>query len=112
MAMAAYAAKNKKLQLLVAALCLAAAAARPYEWEGEKTAAEQKCQVPNKVDACAKQFEELNKSYKETKTVFTPPCCMELREQLGCACVLRDAIKNAGLIDIGKPFCVDGSGCK
>ncbi|KAJ1269867.1 hypothetical protein BS78_06G010700 [Paspalum vaginatum] len=96
MAMAAYAAKNKKLQLLVAALCLAAAAARPYEWEGEKTAAEQKCQVPN----------------KRPRRSFTPPCCMELREQLGCACVLRDAIKNAGLIDIGKPFCVDGSGCK
>ncbi|OEL18950.1 hypothetical protein BAE44_0020031 [Dichanthelium oligosanthes] len=100
---------NKKLQLaavLYLALVVAAAATR-HEAEMIK----QECTVPEKVEACVQQIQDDLTKPREMETLLKPSCCVELREQLGCACALRDAVLKAGL-DIGAPFCTKASGCQ
>ncbi|CAL5035872.1 unnamed protein product [Urochloa decumbens] len=68
------------------------------------------CQVPNNVTACVQQildFKEQNQG-----KLLSPDCCKQLTEQFGCACVLRNALKEANLLDIQKPFCVKGTACE
>lgn len=103
--MANSAASNKKLQLAALSLLVLVVAAAATD--------QQQCRVPEEVDACVQQIkDELSKIGKMPGTpLLTPSCCKELRDQLGCACLLRDAVLKAGL-DIGAPFCAQGTGCK
>ncbi|CAL5018535.1 unnamed protein product [Urochloa decumbens] len=96
--MANSAASNRKLQLAcLLALVVVATATN-----------QQQCTVPpEEVNECVKQIKEAS----ITVPLLSPSCCKELREQIGCGCVLRDAALIAG-IDIGAPFCNYGTGCK
>lgn len=103
----AISASNKKVQL-AAVLCLALVMAASTS---ALAAEQQECTVPTEVDACVDQIrEELDKA-TVAEPFLTPSCCKELRRQIGCGCLLRDAVLLAGL-DIGAPFCAAGTGCK
>lgn len=93
-------AANKKLQLVLCiALIVAAVAA----------AATPTCQAPNDVTPCIDQLKDFKKNQGK---VFSSDCCRKLTEQFGCGCVIRDALKNAGLLDLQEPFCGKGTGCE
>jgi hypothetical protein len=100
-AMANSAAGNKKLRQLAALYLLALVAT------AAAAADQQQCTVPVDVDSCVQQ---IRKAIVRVP-LLEPSCCKELREQLGCGCVLRDIALRAG-IDTGAPFCNHGTGCQ
>jgi hypothetical protein len=109
MAATTSAAANKTL-CLAAVLCLAlvvvaaAAATTPGE-EGKPM-----CQVPSNVTDCVQQIKDLNE--KNQGKLVSPDCCKELAKQIGCGCLLRNALKDANLLDLQEPFCVKGTACE
>lgn len=93
-------AANKKLQLVLCMALIVAAVAADVT---------PTCQVPNNVTACVEQIKDFKE--KNQGKLFSPDCCKQLTEQFGCGCVLRNALKNANLLDIQEPFCVKGTAC-
>nr|CAB3483905.1 unnamed protein product [Digitaria exilis] len=101
---------------MVAALCLAlvvvvSAAATTAAPAGQE-AVKPMCQVPNNVTACVRQIQDLKAKNQLGTKLLSPDCCRQLTEQFGCACVLRNALKDANLLDIQEPFCVKGTACE
>nr|CAB3486413.1 unnamed protein product [Digitaria exilis] len=94
---------------MAAALCLALVVVGATAGE---EAVKPMCQVPNNVTACVRHIQDLKEKNQLGTKLLSPDCCRQLTEQIGCACVLRNALKDANLLDIQEPFCVKGTACE